>query len=71
MPYGLASLCERTVKRIWIVWAEDNVARNWTIPVNWNIESAEILDGTSFRINGNSIQIGMAPVFLVSRDSAK
>ena len=40
-------------------------------PVNWNIESAEILDGASFRINGNSIRIGMAPVFLVSRDSEK
>jgi hypothetical protein len=58
-------------KATWIVWAEDNVARNWTIPVNWNIESAEILDGTSFRINGNSVQIGMAPIFLVSRDSGK
>ena len=32
MPYGLASYCVQNLKRFWIVWAEDDVARNWTIP---------------------------------------
>ncbi|HEX8873684.1 MAG TPA: glycosyl hydrolase, partial [Nitrosospira sp.] len=56
-------------KAVWIVWTGDDVARSWVVPANWNIESAELLDGTSFKVNGNAIRIGMAPIFLVARSS--
>ena len=51
-------------KSVWIVWAEDDVSREWLVPVDWRIKRVQRLDASSFDLNGDSLQIGMAPVFL-------
>ena len=56
-------------KRVWIVWTEDDMALNWSIPADWPVDLVETIDGKSFKPNGNSIQIGMAPVFLFAQSN--
>jgi Glycosyl hydrolases family 39 len=57
-------------KKVWIVWAEDDAPRNWSIPADWNIEGVERLDASFSKLSGSVVQIGMTPVFLISRDGA-
>jgi hypothetical protein len=58
------SLTQADGKEMWIVWTEDDVAREWHIPEDWNINKGEGLDGNSLAVSGNSIKIGAAPIFL-------
>lgn len=64
-PIWTCELVQGDGKTVWIVWTEDNIARNWSIPENWSLESAETLHGSALSINGSTIRIGMVPVFLL------
>lgn len=68
----ICSLVRADGKSVRIVWAEDDLPRKWPIPVDWRIKHVQRLDGSSSELNGDSIQIGMAPVFLIAEgDAAK
>jgi hypothetical protein len=51
-------------KRTQIVWAEDDVAQDWRIPADWQIDNIEGLHGNALKVSGNSVRIGAAPIFL-------
>jgi hypothetical protein len=51
----------------WVVWKEDGIEQNWTIPPGWNIRSGERLDGSSLQLNGGSVSIAGTPVLLTSK----
>jgi hypothetical protein len=60
------SLVKADGKAAWAVWTEDDIDRNWDIPINWNIMWAENIDGSVARSNGKSIRIGAAPILLTT-----
>ena len=54
-------------KALWVVWVEDGVAQDWSIPADWRIGRVERLDTSSSEIKGDSVRIGAAPIFLIAR----
>lgn len=58
------SLIQADGKRMQIVWAGDDVAQEWRIPQDWNINHAEALDGSVLQMGANSVRVGPAPIFL-------
>ena len=54
-------------KALWVVWVEDGVSQEWSIPTDWRIERVQRLDAHSAEMKGGSVTIGAAPILLIAR----